>query len=137
MQWNPYLSFNGKCEAAFKFYERCLGGKIVALVPYGDTPSAEHVPASHGSKIMHARLVAGSQVLMGGDAYPGHPYEGVKGCSVAVQVDTPAEAGRLFDALAENGTITMPLGETFWAVRFGMLTDQFGVPWMINCEKPM
>lgn len=137
MQWNPYLAFNGQCEAAFNFYERCLGGKIVAMIPYGDTPSNEHVPAGHERKIMHARLNLGNQVLMGGDAHPAHPYEGVKGCSVAVQVKTPAEAERLFGALAENGTVTMPLGETFWAQRFGMLTDQFGVPWMINCEKHM
>jgi PhnB protein len=85
---------------------------------------------------MHARLVVGNQVLMGSDAHAGQPYEGVKGISVAVQVDTPDEAERLFKALSENGTIVMPIQETFWAVRFGMLTDQYGVPWMINCEKP-
>ncbi len=136
MQWNPYLTFNGQCEAAFKFYERCLGGKIVAMIPFGGSPAGGHVPAEHHAKIMHARLVAGSQVLMGSDAYPGDPYEGIKGCSVAVQVDTPEEAERVFNALADKGTVVMPLGQTFWAVRFGMLTDQFGVPWMINCEKP-
>jgi PhnB protein len=135
MQWNPYLSFNGQCEAAFKFYERCLGGKIVAMIPFGDTPAVEHVPADSRGKIMHARLIVGSQVLMGSDCHPGHPYEGVKGCSVAVQVDTPDEAERVFNALAQNGTVVMPLQQTFWAIRFGMLSDQFGVPWLINCEK--
>jgi PhnB protein len=105
------------------------------MIPFGDTPSGEHVPAEHRGKIMHARLHAGSQVLMGGDAHAGDSYEGVKGSSVAVQLDTPAEAERLFNALAEKATIVLPLTETFWAVRFGMLTDQFGVPWMINCEK--
>jgi PhnB protein len=135
MQWNPYLTFNGQCETAFKFYERCLGGKLVAMIPFSDTPSAEHVPAEHRSRIMHARLVVGSQVLMGSDTHAGDSYEGIKGSSVAVQVDTPDEAERVFSALAENATIVMPLGQTFWAVRFGMLTDQFGVPWMINCEK--
>lgn len=84
---------------------------------------------------MHARLIVGNQVLMGGDSYPGQPYEGIKGCSVAVQVDTPEEAERVFGGLAENGTVTMPLQQTGWAIRFGMLTDQFGVPWMVNCEK--
>jgi len=135
LQWNPYLTFNGQCEAAFKFYERCLGGKIVAMIPFGDTPSGEHVPAGDRARIMHARLVAGSQVLMGSDAHAGEPYEGVKNCSVAVQVDTPDEAERLFSALSENATIVLPLQQTFWATRFGMLSDQFGVPWMINCEK--
>ena len=135
IQWNPYLAFNGQCEAAFKFYERCLGGKIVAMIPFADTPHSEYVSPDDRGKIMHARLVVGSQVLMGSDAPPGQPYEGVKGCSVAIQVDAPDEAERVFNALAQNGIIVMPLGQTFWAVRFGMLTDQFGVPWMINCEK--
>src|SRR5262245_34302106 len=135
MQWNPYLTFNGQCGAAFKFYERALGGKIVAMIPFGDTPSGEHVPADQRSRIMHARLVAGDQVLMGSDTHAGQPYDGVKGCSVAVQVKTPQEAERLFNALSEKATIVMPLQETFWAARFGMLTDQFGVPWMVNCEK--
>jgi PhnB protein len=135
MQWNPYLTFNGNCAAAFQFYEKCLGGKIAAMIPFGDTPNAEHVPAEARGRIMHARLVAGTQVLMGSDGRPGDPYEGVQGCAVAVQVETPEEAERLFNALSEKAAITLPLQQTFWAVRFGMLTDQFGVPWMINCEK--
>ncbi len=136
IQWNPYLTFNGNCEAAFKFYEGCLGGKIVAMIPYGDTPATVETPPPDRNKIMHGRLMVGNQVLMGSDAHPGHPYEGVKGCSVAMQVDTPEEAERLFKALSEKGTIIMPIQQTFWAVKFGMFTDQFGVPWMINCEKP-
>ena len=135
MQWNPYLAFDGRCKEAFEFYEKCLGGKVVAMIPYGDTPAKEHMPASTGDRIMHARIVLGDQVLMGCDAHPEMPYEGIRGCDVAVQVKTPAEAERLFAALSEGGTVQLPIGETFWAVRFGMLTDQFGVPWMINCEK--
>jgi PhnB protein len=135
MKWNPYLTFDGRCEAAFKFYEKCLGGKIVAMLPFGDTPACDHVPADHRGKIMHGRLVAGDQVLMGSDTTPEHPYEGVKGCSVAIQFNDPAEAERVFQALATNGTVTMPIQQTFWAVRFGMLVDQFGVPWMVNCEE--
>jgi PhnB protein len=72
---------------------------------------------------------------MGCDAHPDVPYDGIRGCDVAVQVETPAEAERLFAALAEGGAVQMPIGETFWSARFGMLTDRFGVPWMINCEK--
>lgn len=135
MQWNPYLTFDGQCEAAFKFYAQCLGGQIVAMVPFGETPVAGHVPAETNARIMHARLIAGSQILMGSDTHPGQPYEGVKGASVAVQVDSPAEAESLFNALSENASVLMPLQETFWAARFGMLTDQFGVPWMVNCEQ--
>lgn len=136
MQWNPYLAFNNQCKEAFEFYERCLGGKVVAMIPYVDTPAKEHMPANTGARIMHARLVLGDQVLMGCDAHPEMPYDGIRGNDVAVQVETPAEAERLFAALSDGGTVQMPIGETFWSVRFGMLTDRFGVPWMINCEKP-
>lgn len=135
MKWNPYLALDGRCKEAFEFYEKCLGGKIVAMIGYGDTPAREHVPANTGARIMHARLVLGDQVLMGCDAHPEMPYDGIRGNDVAVQVETPAEAERLFAALSEGGTVQMPIGETFWAARFGMLTDRFGVPWMINCEK--
>ncbi len=134
MQLNPYLTFNGQCEAAFKFYEQCLGGKIVAMLPHAGTPAEEHVPAEWRNKIMHARLIVGDDVLMGSDAPPDR-YEGSKGFSVTLGVDDPAEAERVFNALAEKGTVQMPIQETFWAVRFGMLVDRFGIPWMINCEK--
>lgn len=135
MRWNPHLAFDGRCKEAFEYYEKCLGGKVVAMVPYVDTPAKEHMPANTGARIMHARIVLGDQVLMGCDAHPEMPYDGIKGCDVAVQVETPAEAERLFAALAEGGTVQMPIGETFWSARFGMVTDRFGVPWMINCEK--
>jgi PhnB protein len=135
MKWNPHIAFNNQCKEAFEFYEKCLGGKIVAMIGYVDTPAGEHMPANTGARIMHARLVLGDQVLMGCDAHPEMPYDGIRGCDVAIHVETPAEAERLFAALAEGGTVQMPLGETFWSARFGMLTDRFGVPWMINCEK--
>jgi PhnB protein len=135
MQLNPYLMFNGDCEAAFKFYEKCLRGKIVAMLPHAGTPAEQHVPAEWRSKIMHARLTVGETVLMGSDAPPGH-YEPMKGFSVSLGLTDPAEAERVFQALAENGTVRMPIQKTFWAARFGMLVDQFGTPWMINCEPP-
>jgi PhnB protein len=135
MQWNPHLAFDGRCKQAFEFYERCLGGKVVAMVGYADMPNAQDLPAAMHGRIMHARIVLGDQVLMGCDAHPGIPYEGIRGCDVAVQVKTADEAERLFAALSEGGTVQMPIGETFNCVRFGMLTDRFGVPWMIHCEK--
>ncbi|MFT3881305.1 MAG: VOC family protein [Gemmatales bacterium] len=142
MQWNPYLAFNGKCEAAFKFYEKCLGGKIVMMMRYGEMPPSDQggggeMPADVKNRIMHARLTVGTQVLMGGDCPPSMPYNGIHGNSVALQVDTPEQAEKVFAALSEGGNVTMPMCETFWAVRFGMLSDQFGVPWMVNCEKKM
>ena len=132
MQLNPYLNFNGQCEAAFRFYERCLGGKIVAMIPHAGTPAEAHVPAEWRDKIMHALLTVGGSALMGTDVPPDH-YKGSTGYSVQLAVDEPADAERIFGELAENGTVRMPLQTTFWARRFGMLVDRFGIPWMINC----
>ena len=136
MQLNPYLIFDGQCEAAFRFYEQALGGKIVAMMTFADTPAAEHTSPEMRGKIIHARLAVGDTVLMGSDDTAGH-YEPMKGFSVTLGVDEPAEAERVFSALASGGAVTMPIQETFWARRFGMLVDRFGTPWMINCEKPM
>jgi PhnB protein len=134
MELNPYLNFNGTCEAAFKFYEKCLGGKIEMMLSHGASPMADQVPPDWRNKIMHARMTVGGRVLMGSDAPPQH-FEKPQGFSVSLGVADPAEAERLFKALAENGTVRMPIQQTFWAVRFGALVDQFGIPWMINCEQ--
>jgi PhnB protein len=136
MKTNPYLSFNGNCADAFRFYEKVLGGKISALMTWADTPMAKEVPAETRSQIVHARMQIDDTVLMGGDAPPGR-YEAPKGITVTITVEQPAEADRIFAALSEAGTVTMPIQETFWAQRFAMFTDRYGTPWMINCEKPM
>jgi PhnB protein len=134
MQLNPYLYFDGQCKAAFEFYEKCLGGKIVALQTHGDSPTADKVSEEWCDKILHARLNVGDQVLMGSDSPPQY-QEKPQGFSVSINLKDPAEAERIFHALAENGTVKMPFQETFWAARFGMLVDQFGIPWMVNCER--
>lgn len=133
MQLNPLLSFNGQCEAAFHFYERCLGGKIVTMMAHAGTPMEAQVPAEWRDKILHATLRMGDAVLMGADAPPDR-YEKPQGVSVALHLKDPTEADRIFKELAQNGMVRMPLQQTFWAVRFGMLVDQFGIPWLINCE---
>ena len=132
----PYLSFNGQCEAAFKFYEKCLGGKTLMMMTYGGSPMAEKSPPDWQKKIMHATLSLGDQQLHGADAPPGL-YSKPQGFSVTLDIADAAEAERVFQALAEKATVQMPIQETFWALRFGMLVDQFGTPWMINCGKPM
>src|SRR5437764_13487618 len=136
MQLNTYLMFHGECRAAFEFYAKVLGGKIEAMMPHEGSPAAEHVPPEWRSKIMHARLVIGDKVLMGSDAPPDRADEAMKGFSVTLGVDSPGEAERIFEALAENGTVRMPSGQTFFAQRFGMLVDRFGPPWMIIREQP-
>jgi PhnB protein len=134
MKVNPHLVFNAGCEAAFRFYERCLGGRIATLLKWRDSPMAAQAPQGWGDKILHATLVAGDAVLAGSDAMPGQ-YEKPKGFQLLLGIDDPADAERIFHALAENGTVEMPIQQTFWARRFGVLTDQFGVPWEINCES--
>jgi PhnB protein len=135
MQVNPYLFFNGQCEAAFNFYAQVLGGKIEAMMNHESMPGLENMPAEQRARIMHARLSVGDKLLMGSDA-PADHHEPMKGFSVTISVDQPAEAERIFAALSPGGTVQMPMAETFWAARFGMLVDRFGTPWMINCEKP-
>jgi PhnB protein len=134
MNLNTYLNFDGTCEAAFRFYEKALGGKIVAMMTYAEMPGNSQMSKDLAKKIMHARLQFGDKLLMGSDAPPDR-FQAPKGFHVILGVKDPAEADRLFDALAADATITMPIQETFWATRFGMLVDQFGTPWMINCEK--
>jgi PhnB protein len=134
MQMNPYLFFDGQCEAAFKFYEKALGGKIEAMMTHEGTPAAEHVPAEWHSKIIHARMTLGGQLLMASDAPP-EQQQKPQGFSLNLGTKDPAEAERLFRVLSEGGKITMPIAETFWAHRFGMLVDRFGIAWMVNCEK--
>jgi PhnB protein len=133
MQLNPYLLFNGQCEAAFKFYEQCLGGKIEGMLTHAGTPAEQQVPAEWRDKILHARLTVGDEVLMASDAPPGR-YAQPQGFSVSIQTKDRADGERIFNALAENGTIQMPFQPTFWSSGFGMCVDRFGIPWMVNCE---
>lgn len=135
MQFSTYLYFDGNCEEAFKFYEKHLGGKIEVMMPHEGTPAAEQTPANWLKKILHARMSLGDgQLLMASDAPPGH-FSPQQGFSINIQVNDTAEAERVFAALSENGKILMPIAETFWATRFGMLVDRFGIPWMVNYQK--
>jgi PhnB protein len=136
MRINPYLAFNGQCEAAMDFYAKCLGGAVAFKMRYGESPMAGQTPPELRDRIMHARLMVGDAVLMASDAPPDR-YEAAKGITVTLSIDDADEAARVFRALADGGTVTMPFTETFWARGFGMLVDRFGIPWMINCEKPM
>ena len=134
MKLNPHIAFGGQCEEAFKFYERCLGAKIVTMLSYGDSPMAEQVPADWRSKILHATLTVGENVLMGADVLP-EQYQPPRGFHIAVGIQDPGEAERVFEALSEGGTVQMPIQKTFWAVRFGVLLDRFGISWEVNCEQ--
>jgi PhnB protein len=133
MNINTYLAFNGNCEDAFKFYEKCLGGKA-ELMKYGNSPIADQTSPDDKDKVMHARLEVGDQAIMGADS-PKGMFNGNHGFSVSIGVADPAEAERIWKGLSEGATVHMPLGKTFWSPAFGMLVDRFGIPWMVNCEQ--
>ncbi len=133
MQMNPYLSFKGQCEGAFTFYEQCLGGQLGAIFRYAGSPMADQVPADWQDKVMHASFTVGGQVLMGGDVAPDR-YEEPRGFSLSLHIENMADAERIFHELARDGRVMVPLEKTFWAERFGMVVDRFGIPWLINCE---
>jgi PhnB protein len=134
-QLNPYLSFDGNCADAMRFYERVLGGKIEGMMTAGQSPMADQIPPGNADRIMHCALALEGGVLMGADAMncgDGQPYQGMKGFSLTLSYKEAAEARAVFDQLADGGKVTMPLQKTFWAESFGMLTDRFGTPWTIN-----
>lgn len=135
MKINPYLIFQGTCEEAFTLYAATLGGTVDLKMTFGQSPGCEQMPAEMSDKIMHIHLTVGEQAIMGSDCPPGVASGAMQGCSISLNVDSIAEAERVFAELSAGGEIRMPLEKTFWAERFGMFADRFGVSWMVNCEK--
>ena len=133
MEVAPYLSFLGNCKEAFEFYQKALGGKL-DMMTFGQSPEAAKMPAAMHNQVIHARLAAGASVIMGSDCPPDH-YSKPQGFSVSVITKDPAETERVFNALAQDGQVNMPLQQTFWSARFGMLQDKFGISWMVNCAQ--
>ena len=133
MQMSPYLNFKGDCEEAFKFYERCLGARMGPIFHYAGSPMAGEVSSAFLDRVMHGSVTVGEQVLMGADLLP-ERYEAPKGFSLSLQIRSPVDAERVFRELAEGGKIVMRLEKTFWAERFGVLIDRFGIRWIINCD---
>lgn len=130
-----YLSFKGNCKEAMQFYESALGGKIEVMMSGADSPMAAMIPPETARQILHARLVLpDGGLLFAGDCPQNMPYEGIKGMSLTLNYDSISEAERAFNALADGGTITMPMQPSFWAKSWGMLVDRFGTPWIINGE---
>jgi PhnB protein len=129
---NPYLFYDGNCEAAFKYYEKVLGGKIEFLMRADEGPADMKPEPGREKKIMHARMSIDGQVLMASDAPSGH-FHKPQGFAVSLTVPDAGEAERKFRALCEGGSENMPFGKTFFSKGFGMCTDQFGTPWMVNC----
>lgn len=133
MKFVSYLRFAGNCREAFEFYAEVLGGEIVAMTTHGETAAGEHVSKDWQDKIINAHLTVGDQELMGADSPPDIGGAAKAGFSISIQLDDEADAERIFNAFTEGGAVIMPFGQTFWAKRFGMVTDRYGTPWMINC----
>ena len=133
MKIHPYLNFDGRCEAAFNFYAKLMGGKLELKMTFAQAPPEMGSHADWKDKIMHARLVIGDQVILGSDAPPSR-YNKPAGTFVSLSLKDPAEGKRIFDGLSTGGQTLMPFSKTFWSPGFGMCTDQFNIPWMINCE---
>ncbi len=136
MHITPYLTFDGTCAEAFRFYEQALGGQIVMMTTHGEAPPMPDMPPVDPNRIMHAQLKVGDATLMASDAMGSHGQP-MAGFHVSLMPATITEAERIWAALAEGGQVRMPLGPTFWSPRFGILADKFGTPWMVNCTEGM
>ena len=132
-----FLNFDGNCREAMEFYKKCFDAELF-LLPYSEAPGdLPWVTEETKGKIMHSTLTKGSlTILMGADTISGRPFQQGNSFSVTIHCESVGEIDALFAALGEGGNVTMPLQETFWATRFGMLTDRFGIRWMLNLGKP-
>jgi PhnB protein len=130
---SPYLLFNGQAEQAVRLYERTLGAKLEGLSRFGDVPGSE-TPELHKNLVIHAALRIGDSMLMISDAMPDKPVPTESNIQVCLQFRDTEEMAAKFAALAEGGRVEMPLQDTFWGARFGMLQDRLGIHWMFNCQ---
>ena len=132
MQVQAYLNFGGRCEEALTFYKESIGAEVANLMRWKESPDPlMKAPADYAEKIMNATFRIGATTLMADDGMRQEKIE-YKGFTLAIEVANDAEAKRVFVALGEGGKVQMPLAKTFWTSSFGMLTDKFGVPWMVN-----
>ncbi len=135
MQITPYLSFQGKCEEAFKMYEKVLKGKIVFSMRYNESPMKDQCAPESKNHIMHSTLQVGDQSIHGADA-PAQYYSKPAGLTVSISVKDVKEGERIFNELSNGGEVKMPYQKTFWAAGFGMCIDKYSIPWMVNVEEP-
>lgn len=136
---NTYLNFNGNCKEAFDFYKSVFGGEFTHISKFGEMPKSNDysIPESDENKIMHVSFPIGSSILMGSDTGGDWAPTFVQGnnFSISVTPDSKQEAESIFNALSDEGQITTPLHNTFWGAYFGMLTDKFGINWMVNFQE--
>ncbi len=132
----PYLNFSGNGAEALKFYVKALDGKVLFQQTFGESPMAGQTPDEYKNRLMHASFECPAGSFMASDSPPGFEAKAGNTITLSLHYDTVAEAEKFFGQLAEGGSVMMPLQETFWAQRFGMLTDKYGFMWMVNVDKP-
>ena len=128
---DSYLFFNGYCGDAMRFYQKTIGGQMVSMMTYADSPDPSQCGADGKDRIMHAHLLIDGRNLMASDAPPGQPVPAQGGFALSLNYPSASDAGKVFTQLADGGKVTMPMSKTFWIESFGMVTDKFGVPWMV------
>ena len=136
MKLHTYLNYGGNCEEAFRFYEKNLGGKIEMMMRYADQPDPKNVPPGTEKYVLYLNMTIGETQLMGSDVPP-ERFQPMRSVYLSLAVDSSEEAERIFKLLGEGGEVFMPMEETFFAYRFGMLRDRFGTSWMILHQRPM
>lgn len=136
MKISPYLHFDGRCDEAIEFYQQALGARLQFVFRFKQNPEPQYNPPGMDEKIMHANLLIGeTQVMVSDGRCTGDAkFEGI---TLSIEVADAAEADRTYNALLEGGKVTMPLAQTFFSPRFGMVVDKFGVHWMIIVPQPM
>ena len=132
---NAYLTFDGACAEAMRFYQKCLKADL-QLMPFSELPGDHKIPPGAETRIMHARLTKGAATLMASDTMPGHAFKQGNNFSISVNCESKQEVDDFSNALKEGGQVTMPNQDTFWGAYFGMLTDKYGINWMLNFDKP-
>jgi PhnB protein len=130
-QLDSYIFFDGNCADAMRFYHRTLGGELQKMMTYEESPDPRQCPPGSAGRIMHACLVLDGRMLMASDS-PAGMHKPMGGFALALNYPTADEARRIFDQLAEGGSVMMPMARTFWTEAFGMVTDRFGTPWMVG-----
>ena len=134
MQVSVHLTFNGNCQEAMEFYCKLMNGEILSMTTFGETPAGPGVPDDWQGKVVHGTMSLGDIAVATADIPP-ERYQSPQGINMFIEIENPDEASRVFARLAEGGEVQMPIQETFWAKRFGVVVDRFGIPWEVNCSQ--
>ena len=129
---DSYLFFDGTCAEAMQFYQKTIGGQMMAMLKYSESPEPAHQQAEGKDRIMHAHLLIEGRNLMASDTPPGQPATAPSGFALSLNYPSADDARKAFEALGAGGKVTMPMAKTFWIETFGMVTDRFGIPWMVG-----